>query len=213
VIYLSGAISQTMLANPRPDIGIMFQPGMGGDVSGGAKALQFWPHALDNGCFAQGATFDVGDWLEWLAGMRRYRARCLFAVAPDVVGDARATLARSLPYLPTIRQLGYPAAFVAQDGIDRVPIPWEAFDVLFVGGTDAFKLSESAYTVVAEAKRRGKGTHLGRVNSLRRLMAARLAAYDSADGTFVKYGPDQNLPKVYGWLDAVNSVQTLWEVA
>ena len=42
---------------------------------------------------------------------------------------------------------------------------------------------------------------MGRVNSLRRLRAAQQGGYDSADGTYVKYAPDRNLPQVVAWLD------------
>lgn len=212
IIYLSGCVSQTMLANPRPDIGIMLQPGMTGANGDLVRALAFWPHALDNSCFAQGDRFDAGDWLEWLASLRRHRARCLFAVAPDVVGDAVATLARSAPYLPTIRQLGFPAAFVTQDGCRPDLVPWESTDALFVGGSTDWKLSEPSYALCAEAKRRGLRTHMGRVNSLSRLQACRVSLVDSADGTYVKFGPDRNLPRVYDWLDAVNG-QGVLEVA
>lgn len=198
-----------MLANPRPDLGIMFQPGMGNDT----KPLLFWPFAADNGCFAQGDQFDTGNWLEWLASMRRYRERCLFAVAPDVVGDAEATRERSTPFLATIRQLGFKAAYVAQDGCEGTSLPWDGFDCLFVGGTTEWKLSEAAYVVAAEARRRGKWTHQGRVNSLRRLVAMRAALFDSADGTYVKFGPDQNLPRVYEWLDEVNQQRALLEAS
>lgn len=208
MLYLSGCVTQTLLANPRPDLGIMYQPGMGNDT----KALQFWTFALDNGCFSQGERFDAGDWLEWLASLRRYRERCLFAVAPDVVGDATATWERSAPFLPTIRQLGFKAALVAQDGWDSSAIEWESLDCLFVGGTDEFKLSEQAYAAVREARLRGKWTHQGRCNSLRRLKAARANLFQSADGTYVKFGPDRNLPRVYDWLDEVNAGPTLNEV-
>lgn len=89
-----------------------------------------------------------------------------------VWADARATIARSLPVLPDIRALGYRAAFVAQDGLEDLDVPWRDFDVLFIGGSTAWKLSDAAASVVAEAKRQGKGTHMGRVNSLKRLRAA-----------------------------------------
>lgn len=206
--YLSGAINATVLANPRPDLGLMLSPGMGNNVA----PLQFWDHGLDNGCFAQGDTFDAGDWLEWLASLRRYRERTLFAVAPDVVGDAEATLRRSLPYLPTIRQLGFPAAFVTQDGCTDELVPWGAFDVLFVGGSDAWKLSEASWQLCREAKRRSLFVHVGRVNSFRRLKACVSAGVDSADGTYLTFGPDANWPKLIGWLDDLNRAQpTLWE--
>jgi hypothetical protein len=207
--YLSGAINGTVLANPRPDLGLMLSPGMGNNVA----PLQFFPYALDNGCYAQGDSFDAGDWLEWLAGLRRYRERCLFAVAPDVVGDARATLERSTPYLPTVRQLGYPVAFVTQDGCRSDLVPWDGFDVLFVGGSDAWKLGEASWQIVAEAKARGRTVHMGRVNSFRRLRACAVSGVDSADGTYLRWGPDANWPTLMSWLDAVNSGQQLMEAS
>lgn len=140
-----------------------------------------------------------GDWLEWLASLRRYRERCLFAVAPDVIGDAEATLVRSLPYLSTIRQLGFPVAFVSQNGCTSALVPWDQIDVLFVGGDDAWKLGEASWGLCAEAKRRGLRTHVGRVNSFQRLAACAFHDIDSADGTYLKYGPDVNWPKLMRW--------------
>lgn len=204
-VFLSGAINATVLANPRPDLGLMLSPGMGNNVA----PLQFWPHALDNGCYAQGESFVPGDWLEWLAGLRRYRERTLFAVAPDVVGNAEATYARSLPYLPTIRQLGFPAAFVTQDGCTSALVPWGACDVVFVGGSDDWKLSEASWALVNEAKRRGLWVHMGRCNSWRRLRACVIADVDSVDGTYLAFGPDVNWPKMIGWLDEINRQPTM----
>lgn len=209
MIFLSGAINATVLANPRPDLGLMLSPGMGNNVA----PLQFWAHGLDNGCFAQGESFVPGDWLEWLAALRRYRDRTLFAVAPDVVRDAEATFARSVPYLPTIRQLGFPSAFVTQDGCRSDLVPWGQFDCLFVGGSDAWKLSEDSWSLCAEAKRRGIWVHMGRVNSWRRLRACALSAVDSADGTYLAFGPDVNWPKMIGWLDALNTQPSLEAVS
>ena len=191
--YLSGAIRPEL---PGHGIGYMLTPMMGNrpDLSPAV-----W--AADTGCFAQPQAYSDGWYLDFLAALAPWRQGCLFATAPDVVGDAAATLARALPMLPRIRGAGYPAALVAQDGLERLPVPWDAFDVLFVGGTTRWKLSEAAYGLVAEARRRGKRTHLGRCNSLRRLRAAAQAGYDSADGTYLKFGPDRNLPRVRGWLD------------
>ena len=189
-----------MLANPRPDLGLMLQPGMGNATA----PLAFWSWAADNGCFAQGDAFVPGDWLEWLAGLRRYRERCLFAVAPDVVMDAEATLARSRPYLPVIRHLGFKAAFVTQNGCTSELVPWDELDVLFVGGDDAWKLSEGSWQLCGEARERGKRVHVGRVNSFRRLKACAISGVDSADGTYLRFGPDVNWPTLMGWLDRIN---------
>lgn len=203
MIYLSGSRSGVDYTAHRPDFGIMLQPSSHTPMPPPPMA---W--AADNGCYAQGERFKADRWLVWLE-RRTYRAAtCLFAVAPDVVGDAVATWQRSAPYLPTIRHLGYRAAYVAQDGIERLCVAWDAFDCLFVGGSTAWKLTHG-YDIAVEAKRRGKWTHLGRVNSFRRLRSAHAGAYDSADGTYVAFGPDRNLPRVYDWLDRVNQ-QARW---
>lgn len=161
------------------------------------------PHAVwcaDNGCFGKGYPGDE-DWFAWLQSFTaEERARCVFAVAPDVVADAAATLERSLPWLPRIRDLGYPAAFVAQDGLEDLEVPWDAFDVLFIGGSTEWKLGSHARAFAIGAKARGKHVHMGRVNSERRLRYAHHIGCDSVDGTYIAFGPDLNLPDVLAWV-------------
>jgi hypothetical protein len=89
-------------------------------------------------------------------------------------------------------------------------MPWPWFDVLFLGGSTAWKLGPAARRLTAEAKARGKRVHMGRVNSLRRLRYADATGCDSADGTFLAFGPDVNLPALLGWLRVVNDQQPLW---
>lgn len=167
----------------------------------------------DNGCFGKGYPGDDA-WLAWLASYSsEQRSRCMFAVAPDVVGDAVATLARSRPWLARIRELGYRAAFVAQNGAEAMVLPWDEFDALFIGGDTTWKLGPHARALTTEAKRRGKWVHMGRVNSARRLRYADAIGCDSADGTFIAFGPDQNLPKVMAWLRGVNDQPALFRGA
>jgi hypothetical protein len=151
----------------------------------------------DNSCFSD--KWDEHKWWKFLTDNAHAADTCLFAVAPDVVGDAAATLERSLPWLPKIRALGYPAAFVAQDGIHETAIPWDEFDCLFIGGTTEFKLGPFAREVVREAKKRGKWVHGGRVNSERRWKYMDAIGCDSVDGTYLTFGPDTNLPKLLAW--------------
>ena len=138
-------------------------------------------------------------WWRFLVANAHHSKTCLFAVAPDVVGDAAATLEKSLPWLPKIRALGYPAAFVAQDGQEDLSLPWDDFDVLFIGGTTEFKLGRYARQLVADSKARGMWVHMGRVNSRKRFRYADAIGCDSVDGTFLTFGPDINLPKLLGW--------------
>ena len=138
------------------------------------------------------------------------RERCLFATAPDVVGDAAATLEMSRPWFAVIRELGYPVAYVLQDGQEDVPVPWDEIDAVFIGGSDAFKLGPVAAELAAEAKRRGLWVHMGRVNSRKRMVYAHSIGCDSADGTWLLAGarrapaPNLHLPKVMSYLSEIN---------
>lgn len=166
----------------------------------------------DNGCFSPTGWVGYDRWFAWLDSYTDdERERCLFATAPDVVGDAAATLARSAPWLPRIRGIGYPAALVAQDGLTPDTVPWSTFDVLFVGGTTDWKVGPEARALVAEARRRGVPVHMGRVNSLRRLRYAEAIGCDTVDGTFITFGPDVNLPRMLGYLDVVHGQPGLFE--
>jgi hypothetical protein len=173
----------------------MLQPGMGNLPPVGQ------PWAADSGRFASPQTYSDAAYLDWLAS-RPDQANCLFATAPDIVGDAPGTLMLSAPMYGRIRALGYRVALVAQDGLERLTefIPWDDFDALFIGGTTDWKLSEAAASLVLEARRRGKWTHMGRVNSGRRIRHAASIGCDSADGTFLRFGPDVNLPRLRRWL-------------
>lgn len=161
----------------------------------------------DNGVF--GGTYP-GDaaYLAWLTQRQDRAALCAFAVAPDVVRgpdgqlqpDAAATLERSAPMLPLIRALGFPAALVAQNGLEYLTVPWDTFDVLFIGGDDAWKEGLAAARLAREAKARGKRVHMGRVNSRRRMLVAEVIGCDSVDGTLLAFGPDRNLPSLLAWL-------------
>ena len=162
----------------------------------------------DNGCFGKGYPGDE-KWVDWLRSQAHAAASCLFATAPDVVGDAAATLTRSAPWLPVIRQLGYPAALVAQDGLEDLTIPWDDFDVLFIGGSTEWKLGAAARRIVAEAKARGKHVHMGRVNSQRRYRYAVTIGCDSVDGTFLTFGPSQNIKRLKSWIDDANNQHQL----
>jgi hypothetical protein len=196
VIYLSGHVC----AARHPRLGFLLTPNMGNRIPLDA------PVAADNGCFSDPDSYDDDRYIKHLLRFER----CLFAVAPDVVGDHAATVERSLPMLTRIRSVGHKVAFCAQDGWSEDTTPWSCFDVLFVGGTTEFKF-RGGRAAVAAAKRRGKLTHMGRVNSMERLRAAASIGCDTADGTFLRFGPDVNTPKLLGWLDSIDAVPMLME--
>jgi hypothetical protein len=184
----------------------------------GSRVDTFPLWAADNSCGPgrQGVTGVTGagypgdvPFLRWLALMQPHARRCVFAAAPDVVCDAKATLKRSLPFLPVLRGLGYRAALVAQNGLERIRAPWDEFDAVFLGGDDEWKLGAHARDLTAEAKARGMWVHMGRVNSMKRLEYARFIGCDSADGTYLRW-PDTNLPKLLSWLRKANGQELLF---
>lgn len=238
-LYLSGVechATRSMEA-AGADVGLMLQPASG--LASRAPHYRWW--AADNGCFAQGEEFDRWAWFEWLRSLPDVgrRRRCLFAVAPDVLGDADATWERTWPWLPLVRGLGIPVAVVAQNGADAHAPLWECdelWDVLFLGGapecrrcawirTDPldqrrrcplcggglaeWKLSGAAAACAREAHRSGKWVHMGRVNSWRRLELAASWDLDSVDGTYLAFAPDANGRRLARWLSRLSAERPL----
>lgn len=186
-------------------LGCMTTPAQGNVIPDGAE------YACDNGKFGKGWP-GADAWFAWLQRtVTRYGAdRCLWAVAPDEPFDAARTLDESLPWLPRIRELGIPAAFAAQDGCDVLGLPWEEFDVLFIAGSTEWKTGPVAEQLAREAKVRGKAIHMGRVNSRQRLGIAEWFGCDTADGTYLAFGPEKNLTRLTGWLDELHHTPSLF---
>lgn len=174
----------------------------------GNRARSVW--AADNGCFTRPDLYTDDGYLRWLEKRRQDPHECLFATAPDVVGDALATLERSRPMLGRIRAAGYRAALVGQDGMTPDMVPWDEIDALFLGGSTSWKLGDQAAELVAEANARGRWTHMGRVNSEKRVMYARSIGCDSVDGTHIAFGPDVNGPRAARWAQKARMQQMLW---
>ena len=205
-------------------LGCITTPAQGNQLPAGVLWL------ADNGCGpgrdgGQGRGYPGDEaYLAHLAGLRDAegadpcdpdQSGCLFAVCPDVVGDAEATArrARTSGMLAWIRYVGLPAAYVAQDGLEDAAPPWDDLDALFIGGSTAWKLGPHVPPLVAEARARGAWVHMGRVNSLQRLRYADAIGCHSADGTFLTFGPDTNLPRLLGWVRAVNDQGALFGAA
>lgn len=194
MIYLTGSAHYLAQMLSSQYLATLYSPKQGGKPDLG----EVW--AADNDCFSQGPDFKLETYLRWLEKLAPFQSRCLFAPAPDVVGDSDASLARSLPVLPLIRDLGYPVALVAQDGLSVRDVPWDTFDCLFIGGTTEWKLSQNAGILVKLAKGIGKWVHMGRVNSGRRFIQAYHWGCDSVDGNYLRYGPNTNFPRLKRWL-------------
>jgi len=138
-----------------------------------------WCWAYDNDAFNTGFLF--WRWARGLLAREQFQSTCLFVVAPDIVGDARATLASFDIFEPMLHRRNWPVALATQDGLKPSDVPWKRVDALFIGGTDAHKLGREAGALMAECIRRKKWLHIGRVNSMARLYKFWRA--DSWDGT------------------------------
>lgn len=192
MIYLANpstpGVREAMTAG---DLGCIDTPAQGN------KRQDGWTWAADNGCFSE--KWAAGKWYGWLDSLDP--TGCLFAVVPDVVCDAEATDRRWSRYAPAVKALGFPAAYVTQNGCTGFPAD---ADALFTGGDDEWKLGRDARDLMREAKALGLWCHMGRVNSLRRLKLAATDGYDSVDGTYLAFGPDTNLPKLLRYLRWAN---------
>lgn len=205
MLYLSGAknpaISDDLAAGT---IGFLRTPYGGHSLDG----VAVW--AMDNGCFT-GAYPGDEDFLALLDQLEPHRARCLFVAVPDVVGDGPATLAGFPDMAARIRARGWPVALVGQDGMEHLPVPWHLVDWLFVGGSTEWKLGRGAVDLIRQAQAHGKRVHVGRVNSGQRFARFASLGCDSADGTYLAYGPDTNAPRLRAWMRAA-AHPTLWRV-
>lgn len=193
MIYLSGKKTQC-----TDQIGVMLSYNAGKQSTKGHTLF-----AADNGCFAQADKYSDDGFLNWLN--RLERKGCLFATAPDVVGDAVATKERAYPMLPRLKKLGFKAAYVCQDGESPNTISWSEMDAIFIGGSTKWKLSQSAVALVAEAKRHKKWVHMGRVNSFKRMRLAAAIGCDSVDGTYLAFEPNTRREKIEQWIAMLNS--------
>jgi hypothetical protein len=211
MIYLSGTDCKgARELGQTHDVGLIPQP-----RSYGPAVTAAYPHfALDNGCVKRGPDglpipnpkWNEKKWLRWLDRMPR--ETCLFAVVPDVVGDAEATLDRWEDYGERVASMGFKTAFVLQNGQDYERVPEEAYAV-FVGGDTAFKLGIRAAHLTMTAHHKGQWVHMGRCNSFKRIHRAAETHCDSCDGNFLIWSPDANVPRLRAMLDQLPADQQL----
>ena len=135
-------------------------------------------YGIDNGAFSR---FDADGFLRLLERQKGTESRCKFVAVPDVVGSAIRTSEVFERWVP--RLTGWPLAYVAQDGCESLPIPWDSIEAVFIGGGTAWKLGPHAEAVVRAAKILGKWVHIGRINTPERFDKFRAMGADSCDGS------------------------------
>jgi len=230
--YLSGHSSGKVreAAKENPGLGLVITPSNVSYVNHGGDYSHIM---IDNGAFSEftgNAPFSEEKFFALLdkvaaAGLQD---KVQFVVVPDKVGDWKGTNERWEEFNERVRAYGMPLAYVGQDGIEQHvdQIPWDDFDVFFIGGSTPWKLGydpKGAYEdfnrptdaelmkagylkaqgdLIKEAQRRGKRVHMGRVNSWKRMEVANYGVQvDSTDGNFIGAAPDNNLPIVMSWLE------------
>lgn len=229
--FLSGHSSKNVreAAKQNPGLGLVITPRSKQYVKHGGDYSHIM---IDNGAFSEftgtapfseKAFFDLLDAVV-AAGLKD---KVQFVVVPDKVGDWVGTTERWNEFKDRVREYGMPLAYVGQDGIEQNTdkIPWDEFDVFFIGGSTPWKIGydpkgeykninrptdaelmkagwlKEQQDLVQEAKRRGKRVHMGRVNSWKRIDIANYGMQvESVDGNFIGAAPNKNLPVVLGWL-------------
>ena len=193
----------TLMRYPHPNLGRLVQPRHYDNMAATVRNGRPW--AADNDCF-QGL-----DAQAYRRMLQTIPAGGLFVTVPDVVGDHRATARRWARWSGYVRRLGHRPAFVLQDGCDRwSQVPDDA-NAVFIGGTTGYKLSATAAELVGEANACGMWTHMGRVNTRRRIRYAKSIGCKSVDGTAFAKFTDAHIG--WGLAECAASTQMRLEVA
>lgn len=192
MLYLA-ATGSDIEARAGEHVGIMTSPNSGSRQS--IELGRWW----GSDCDVLAGGFDEDNYFNHIEKMMPCADKCLFCVIPDVPGHAEHT---RILWEHSVRQYGelsLPLAYVMQDGSHLEDLPEEA-DVFFLGGTDEWRERYGA-VMLERGAALGKRTHVGRVNSARRVKALAMLHCDSVDGTYLAFcGVDHGLKDVGGWM-------------
>lgn len=201
LLLVSGASATLKKLRGHPNLGVLLTPDAGNSVLYARRSGMPW--ACDNAAFsgfnAERFELFLCNLMMWV----RFRDGPMWVTAPDVVADAQSTLRLFDDWIDELDKREFPAALVAQDGLERVKsIPWERIKCLFIGGSTEWKLSVHARRLVEEAKYRGKWVHMGRVNTRGRMELAVDWEVDSVDGSSFSQFSMLRIPKALTWIEA-----------
>lgn len=184
MLVLVSKSPDSLVKHYQPNLGLLVTP------DNGIRPGYGWPWACDNSAFSE---FNEEAYLRMLDRIPMLEGSPLFITAPDVVGDAEATLDLFDEWVEVVAEVG-PVALVAQDGLEPDHVRWLEVDAIFIGGTTEWKMSAAAHRIVHRAHDEGKWVHMGRVNSYRRIKLAKAWGCHSIDGTKVVRWTDTHLP-------------------
>lgn len=138
--------------------------------------------ALDNAKFAAWIKGTPWCGLRFHAFLRSVAAKGVsprWVVVPDVVTDRDATLSSWHEWAPRLRgEYGWPLAVAVQDGMTAADVHPLGADVVFVGGSTEWKWGSLLHWTQNFPR-----VHVGRVNTRRQLLMAKLRGAESVDGT------------------------------
>ncbi len=125
-----------------------------------------------------------------------------FVVAPDIVAGGAASLERSLEWLPWLRQHELKVYLAVQDGMTLTQIAplVGAFDGLFVGGTEVWKII-SGWWWVKLAHACGRPCHIGRISGRERVRLVKTWGTDSIDSCVPLWSEDNRRQVLRGLAD------------
>lgn len=192
ILLVSGGTRTVKRLIQHPNLGVLITPSAGNSPP---PVGVYW--ACDNSAFTG---FDHAKFRQMLKKIKD-RPDCRWVACPDVVGDHEATLKLWHENVRLILDHGQLAAFVAQDGCTVESLPWGAgMSAVFIGGTTRWKLGSEAARIVHEANRRMLPTHMGRVNTLRRLMLAQTLGVTTVDGSSFSKWSETYIPRSLDYL-------------
>lgn len=195
--YFVSTSSDLDALGAAPDIGVMTGPRVGGLGS----ILSGRPWASDCDALSKDG-FCEDRFLQHLERLSAAAATCAFVVVPDVPGCGESTLATFEHACRVYGELEFPLAYCLQDGAEHLELP--PCDVAFLGGTDLWREAVGA-ALLERARAEGLRTHVGRVNSERRLRHLSFCHCDSADGTYIGFrGVERGVREVGAWLRAAH---------
>jgi hypothetical protein len=155
LLLVSGAAKTVERLRSHPHLGHLVSPRSRNDPNWFLSTGL--PRAADNGAFSG---FDPPAFLR-MRDVIQGKPGCLFVVCLDVVGNAIATLSLFGQWRQTVVDRQLPVAYVAQDGQEQLPVPWDEMDALFIGGSTEFKLGRHAESLTKEARSGANGRTWG----------------------------------------------------
>jgi hypothetical protein len=186
ILLVNGATATIAKHAHHPALGRLIQPRSWNRIDAIARSGMPW--AADNDALAGVKPDAYIHMLDAIARAPRENLR--FVTAPDAVertadgirGSWEGTLWLWRCWRPALVARRLPPAIVLQDGATPDSVPWDELVAVFVGASTRWKLSRSAELLVRIARARGLWTHVGRVNTMKRVARVEAMGANSFDG-------------------------------